>query len=407
MTEDEELTSRRSRLAHIDRQILALEQQLQALRDERADVAAQGPTTSLSTIPTEIVLHIFALAVGFPQLGRRRGYLHTGPLLLKAAVCREWHTLVCGAPELWSKLHIVQNRMSGKSIKFFNRLRAYLPRSAPRYLELRITARTSWGGPELTEVLHAHLPRVEKLHWEGNINGHLHGLSVLRCLRISSGSWGSQTWPFRDVSHLLTHVEIHVRSADVVHVPWGQLTCLCLNISSADARLLPTALPEAVSVETLALIDEGGADELFTTMLAPGRLLLPRLRKLFIRYARRHDAHRWGSDSAPGSRALLLQRLVQQRTHDNRPEGVARLEALHVVFFSFDIARPQTQGPEVSLQALRAVLEGFTAKKLLTLQLQIKEFPAPVQYINGEDQLSGEWGAEGYIEQAGYVSFVT
>nr|GAT55717.1 predicted protein [Mycena chlorophos] len=413
MADEPTRTLQQSRLASINGQIVSLEQQLEALRAEQSELLfAMDPAYTI--VPTEIILHIFSLAIGFPQLGRRHGYRETGPLLLKA-VCRDWHALVCNAPELWSRLHIVQSRTSSKSNKFFNRLRAYLARSGQRPLDLRITFGSSWGVGEMMAVLEGYLSRVQTLHLERTMDGFVmdqlqNHLPAVQRLRVSrNGVPGHQPWRVLATLSGLTHAEIDTPRIDTLQLPWKQLTYLCLVVESHAASHLVRVLGAASALETLAMIDVGGALQVLDALAEheSRRGILPGLQHLVIRHSasQSHGGRgaAWGSATHPGRNITVLQRLMQERFTDVRVPGVKKLQSLRVVLSSFNRDRRgwanfDLPSPENELQLVRDALDQF---KKQGLALEIGLIVEPLELNpHDEDRSSGEWGAEYYIHRA-------
>ncbi|KAF7318653.1 MYND-type domain-containing protein [Mycena chlorophos] len=393
-----------SRLKSINGQIVSLEQQLQALRAEQSELLfAMDPAYTI--VPTEIILHIFSLAIGFPQLGRRHGYRETGPLLLKA-VCRDWHALVCNAPELWSRLHIVQSRTSSKSNKFFSRLRAYLARSGQRPLDLRITFGSSWGVEEMMAVLEGYLSRIQTLHLERTMDGFVmdqlqNHLPAVQRLRVSrNGVPGHQPWRVLATLSGLTHAEIDTPRIDTLQLPWKQLTYLCLVVESRAASHLVHVLGAASALETLAMIDEGGAHHVLGALAQAEsrRAFLPGLQHLVVR----HSASQ-SHGGAWGHKITVLQDLMQERFTDIRVPGVKKLQSLRIVLSRYNRDRRgwaalDLPSPENELQLVRDALDQF---KTQGLALEIGLIVEPLELNpHDEDRSSGEWGADYYIHRA-------
>ncbi|KAF7320640.1 F-box domain-containing protein [Mycena chlorophos] len=326
----------RSRLSCINLTVIELESKLEALRGEQSEIAAllDDIVYPVLSVPPEIKLRIFAFASASPVLGNAEDYreLDSGPLLL-AGVCRDWRQLVCGAPELWSTLRIVQERKRSNTRQLVEAVELWLLRSAARPLQLSFSSQHV-NRSRLAPALASCAPRICSLDWEvdfdATIDEALKGrLGKLQYLGISAGS----RWTAFESAPQLTHAKVLLWTRNP-QLPWSQIKYLQLSFATRDPDAILRFLLTTTAVETLAADDNHVSlllPTLATEASSPG--VLPNLKHLIVRYSVRDFQYLWNPKSSLDF--LLLKEFLDVRLEPQGHEA-AKIRSLEIVLLSHE-----------------------------------------------------------------------
>ncbi|KAJ7353263.1 hypothetical protein DFH08DRAFT_856366 [Mycena albidolilacea] len=219
----------RSRIAHIDAQILELDRTLNSLKEEKDSLRDRLATYTypVLTLPNEIVSEIFIQFLPtFPQYPPPIGLL--SPYLL-CQICRKWRNIALATPALWSVISL-SFRKAGRVLQKLRYLQTSIERSGSCRLSLKLG--TSLDQEYLAVLNHAvinHFHRVEYLDlssWSGFEFPTDTELS-LPCLRGLKLGYCIEELITPLVTPLLQHVIL--RTFDALPsstFPWFQLTVI-------------------------------------------------------------------------------------------------------------------------------------------------------------------------------------
>ncbi|KAF7357772.1 F-box domain-containing protein [Mycena venus] len=227
----------------------------------------------VGTLPTELLLEIFALAVQSRTDVDRRSppYGPDHPIhqtLLLSHVCSLWRQIVLTSPRLWvAGLIDVRLDRKGYLPRNLARLTMLLDRSSPLPLTVSLAGGKAENGadPARAAILHALIPTVSR--WKDLKAGHY---SFFNELNASPGSFtalekldihlrSNQLHLFSTSSHLRylrLVMEDRMSPGDVLRIPWAQLTHLDLEESNpTTCRLVLLQCTNVVSARFQTTFD--------------------------------------------------------------------------------------------------------------------------------------------------------
>ncbi|KAJ7791586.1 hypothetical protein B0H14DRAFT_2534948 [Mycena olivaceomarginata] len=227
----------RSRIAHLEAQILELERTLNSLKEEKDSLRDRltSYTYPVLTLPGEIVSEIFVhFLPAFPQYPPPIGLL--SPYLL-CQICREWRHIALATPALWSVISLSLRKV-GRVPQKLRYLQTSIERSGSCRLSLKLGTRLNNSQlAELRRMVIDHFHRVEYLDlsfwpdFEFPTDAEL-SLPCLRGLKLGDASEAPVT---RRMAPVLQQVVLQdFDSLDNSFFPWSQLTAIAVELISLD-----------------------------------------------------------------------------------------------------------------------------------------------------------------------------
>ncbi|KAJ7149639.1 hypothetical protein C8R46DRAFT_1125660 [Mycena filopes] len=229
----------RRRIAEIDAEILALKDALSKAKLERKALKQHLASYiyPVLTLPNEVVSEIFLQTLDkSPSLGGRASPIYLGH------ICQRWRDIALSTPSLWSTMDIAMRHFKAPQ-NYLRLLDVWLTRS--RHCPLSVTFTDVFNGrvwimPRIMEAILAHQARWETIEfntsWDvlpdiqtalpllGRLDIYL--MAFQESTHSSAGMAGSAKTLFGP--HLTT-VALYGMKADMVRLPWTQLTSITIG----------------------------------------------------------------------------------------------------------------------------------------------------------------------------------
>ena len=226
---------------------------------------AHSPTSTIHSLPLEVLSEIFILALPTDQelFSRLESYETEGRYthLVICAVCSAWRFLAFSTPRLWNSVHIHVPRRGINEAQAQRKaadLVQWIPRSRSLPLTLHISGHFTRKNPDtpIISVINDHAARWESLYSRdvtlSSSLFHLNGWQSLRRLSypcLDPVSCANDTVPWAHLTHLQIRINIPLRDATMILMKCPKLVYLSITVdpSTIEQSTVPIMLQDLVT----------------------------------------------------------------------------------------------------------------------------------------------------------------